>query len=231
MSLLEKIRSKIGLYLPRKRSFALNQLDLKLLAYLDFKNGFYLEAGANDGISQSNTYYFERYRNWRGILIEPIPELAEKCKINRPGSIVENCALVPFDFKEEFIEMRFCGLMSLVKGAMKSEEDELKHLEKGLAVQKNIKETYIVKVRARTLTSVLEQYGINDIDLFSLDVEGYELNVLKGLDFKRCRPNFILVEARFQDEIDTFLKPMYEPIAELSHHDKLYRSKAFSCGI
>jgi hypothetical protein len=79
-------------------------------------------------------------------------------------------------------------------------------------------------VVAATLTSVLDKYGFGAIDFLSLDVEGYELGVLKGLDFDRYRPSFMLVEARFRDEIDEFLRPIYQPIAELSHHDVLYKS-------
>ncbi|ACB49863.1 unknown [Crocosphaera subtropica ATCC 51142] len=205
------------------RSFALNNLDLKLKEYLDFGRGFFIEAGGNDGIAQSNTLYFEKHWKWKGILIEPIPELAEKCKINRPNCIVENCALVPFDYDKSDIDMYYCNLVSMVKGAQKTEEAELQHIQRGCEVQQ-IK-SYELKVPARTLTSILDQYGVKNIDLLSLDVEGFELNALKGLDFERYQPNFLLIEARFRQEIDDFLAPLYEPIANLSHHDVLYKSK------
>ncbi len=79
---------------------------------------------------------------------------------------------------------------------------------------------------ARTLTSILDQHLIQRIDLLSLDVEGFELDVLKGIDFDKYKPCFMLIEARFRDEIDSFLKPLYEPITELSYHDVLYRHNA-----
>lgn len=44
---------------------ALHELDRKLEKFLDFDGGFFVEAGANDGFAQSNTYYFERFRRWR----------------------------------------------------------------------------------------------------------------------------------------------------------------------
>jgi len=219
---------KLSSNLYGEKSFALNQLDLKLSKYLDFSNGFFIEAGANDGRLQSNTLYFEQYKNWKGILVEPLPELANQCRINRPEAIVENCALIPFDFEEDHIEMRYCGLMSLVKGALKSEQDELTHIKNGIAGQKKVEETYLVTVHARTLTSILDQNKVSKIDFFSLDVEGFELNVLKGLDFNRYTPTYILVEARYRDEIDSYLQPLYDPIAELSHHDVLYRLRAKS---
>lgn len=206
-----------------EQSFALNQLDLKLKPYLNFTSGFFIEAGANNGINQSNTLYFEKYRKWKGLLIEPIPELAKQCKVNRPNCIVESCALVPFGFEKPEIEMYYCNLMSLVKGAQKSQEADLQHLQRGEEVQQ-IK-SYELTVPARTLTSILDQYSVSQIDLLSLDVEGFELDVLKGLDFEKYQPTFLLIEARYRTEIDSFLSEKYEVIAELSHHDVLYKSK------
>ena len=66
---------------------------------------------------------------------------------------------------------------------------------------------------------------MSHIDLLSLDVEGFERQALEGLDLRRHRPRFILVEARFREEIDDLLLSHYEAIAQLSHHDVLYRTK------
>ncbi|MGK7922824.1 MAG: FkbM family methyltransferase [Trichodesmium sp.] len=201
-----------------EKSFALNQLDLKLTRYLNWENGFFIEAGANDGISQSNTLYFEKYKNWQGILIEAIPELAEKCRINRSKSVVENYALVPFDYDRDYIKMHYCNLMSFVDGAMKSEVEKEVHLRKGCQVQK-INNSYEINVPATTLTGIFDKYGVKNIDLFSLDVEGFELDVLQGIDFDRYQPKFMLIEVRYRDRkaIDSWLRPLYEPIAVLSN--------------
>lgn len=55
----------------RKRYIGLNELDRMILKYINYDGGFYVELGANDGITQSNTKHFEIYKNWTGILIEP----------------------------------------------------------------------------------------------------------------------------------------------------------------
>ena len=52
---------------------ALNDLDKKIEKYLPGRNGFFIEAGANNGIKQSNSYYFAKTLGWRGILVEAIP--------------------------------------------------------------------------------------------------------------------------------------------------------------
>ncbi len=201
-----------------RKSFALNQLDLKLVPYLNWEKGFFIEAGANDGISQSNTLYFEKYKSWQCLLIEAIPELAAKCRINRPKSAVENYALVPFDYGQNYVKMYYCNLMSFVDGAMESEEEKKVHLTTGCQVQ-NINNTYEISVPATTLTAILDKHRVENIDCFSLDVEGFELNVLQGIDFDKYQPKLILIEVRYRDRkaIESFLKPLYEPIAELSN--------------
>ena len=69
---------------------ALNNLDRKLEKYLNFEKGFFIEAGANDGYSQSNTYFLEKKRRWSGIQIEGIPKLFEKARKQRNKSVVYN---------------------------------------------------------------------------------------------------------------------------------------------
>jgi FkbM family methyltransferase len=205
------------------RSFALDQMDLKLRPFCSHRRGFFVEAGANDGVVQSNTLYYERYRGWSGLLVEPIPALAARCRRNRPRSIVESCALVAFDYPESTVRMTYCDLMSVVRGAMKSPEEEQDHVRTGAAVQGI--EPYALEAPARTLTSVLDQHVVPEIDLLSLDVEGYEANVLRGLDFDRYRPALMLVETRYRTDIDALLDPLYEPVAALTGRDILYRSR------
>jgi FkbM family methyltransferase len=206
----------------RRKSHALNNIDYKLSHYLNFSNGFFVEVGANDGVTYSNTLYFEKYKKWTGILIEPIPELAEKCKLNRPGCIVEQVALVPSSFEDPQIEMWYCNHMSVVKGAMKSEVEQMFHIKKGAEIQ-NV-ETYELKVPAKNFSDIIDKYSIKNIDFLSLDVEGFELSALRGIDFDRHRPAFMLIEARYRSEIEAYLNPIYEPIAEFSKFDVLYKA-------
>ena len=84
-----------NLFKKFKKFNAYNDLDKKLLKYINYKDGFYIDCGANDGINQSTTWFYEKTLNWRGILIEPIPQVFEMLKKNRSkDNIFVNAALV-----------------------------------------------------------------------------------------------------------------------------------------
>jgi FkbM family methyltransferase len=193
---------------------ALDQLDRKLERHLDRDGGFFVEAGANDGFTQSNTYYFERCRGWRGVLVEGIPALAAECRRNRPAAVVVEAALMASATPGQTVTMHYSGLMSAVENALGSAEATAEHISRGLAVQ-SLAATYAVEVRARTLTEVLEENcPAQEIDLLSLDVEGMEAGVLRGLDLARFAPRYLCVETRSRDEIQTILSARYR-VAEI----------------
>lgn len=210
---------------PKYSRPSLNDLDNKIAKYLNFRGGFFIEVGANDGYSQSNTYYLEKILGWQGVLIEAIPELYDRCRRQRGKAHVYNCALVAQDYEEPTVEIHFANLMSVVEGARKFSEAQAKHIADGLKAQ-DLAESYSIKVPARTLESILDELPSPlKIDFFSLDVEGYELNVLKGLNLEKYRPKYILVEATFFDEVNSFLADRYELVEKVSYHDYLYRLK------
>ena len=208
---------------------SLNNIDQKLEKYLNYRNGFFIEVGGNDGFKQSNTYYYERFQGWTGILVEGIPDLYQKCVLERPNAKVFNCALVESNFPESSVTMQYANPMSLVVGAQKSKEAEESHLQKWAEHEQKVgrdSKTYEIQVPARTLTSILDECQVQEIDLFSLDVEGYELNVLKGLDFKKYQPKYMLIEARYKDEIEKYISQYYLEVDQLSYHDFLYKCKS-----
>ena len=201
-----------------------NGFDDKLARYLNFNNGFFIELGANDGISQSNTYYLEKIRGWRGILIEPLSYLYEQAKINRKKSQIFNYACVPSDYDGTEVEITNLSLMSFVDGALHHTSEIDNQLTVGKAYL-GIETVDRVKVPARTLTEILDKCDITHIDFMSLDVEGYEASVLKGLDLEKYRPTYILIEARYRQDVEAVISPYYTAEEEFTVHDILYKRR------
>lgn len=206
----------------RYSRFALNDLDRKLEKYLSWRNGTFIEAGANDGLTQSNTYWFERFRGWRGLLVEPIPAKAQACRHNRPIATVVNSALVGSEDVKS-VSMKTANLMAFVTGGLGNSAEEDQHMKTAIAVQK-LEAIEEVEVPARRLSNILDDVGMSHIDLFSLDVEGYEIEVLKGLELDRHLPTYILVETKNLPGVLETLEQRYRKIDQFSHHDYLLQA-------
>ena len=123
-------------------------LDIKLDNLIKKQHGFYIELGANDGLTQSNTAFFEFNRNWTGLLIEPSYNMYLQCIQNRKKSIVKNYACVSNDYTLDTIQGDFTGsLMSSVDGT-----------------RLNLFKNNLIKVPALTLTNILNRQFIPKID-------------------------------------------------------------------
>ncbi len=206
---------------------SLHDLDRKLDRHIDRDGGFFVEAGANDGFEQSNTYWLERFRGWTGVLVEPVPELYREAVLERPDAHVFNCALVPFDYGADTVMMRHAGLMSIVSGSRGSEAADRAYVEPAFSL--GMESEYEIEVPVRTLSAILDEVDAPEVDLLSLDVEGFEPDVLRGLDFDRHVPKFILVEvhdvAEGRPVIEHVLSERYEALEQLSPLDLLYRRR------
>ena len=201
----------------------LNDIDNKLQKYLDYDTGFFIEAGAYDGFDQSNTYYLEKKRGWSGLLIEPIPENFSKIK-NCRSCATYNCALVSNNFVSKKVKVNYAGLMSITDFAM-PEKQQNEHIRNGMTCH-GLDTSYEVFVQALPLSKVISKFNPSKIDFVSLDVEGYENEVLKGIDFKIHRPEYFLIEERDHEKTSSFLKQHdYKCIDQFSHHDYFYHTK------
>lgn len=202
--------------LKKNKSRAINNLDIKLLPYIKkLREGFFIEAGANDGVKQSVSLYFEEYLNWRGILIEGVPMLYEACVGNRSSkNVFENSALVWPGFIGDHVEMIY-----------HSDSDGLMSAIDKIGNPKEI--TVNVNTKARTLNSILEKNKMyfKDIDLLILDIEGVERGVLEGCNFDKWKIDLLLIEEKEETGIEQYLNKWYTRIDKLSEHDYLYKRK------
>jgi FkbM family methyltransferase len=208
-----------------QRYFGLGDLDRKLEKYLDIDGGYFVELGANDGITNSNTFRFERNRNWRGTLIEPIPHKYLQCRANRPVSKVFCNACTSFEYAEKFVPIAYANLLSTPIGLESDISDPLAHAKKG-QYELDPDDTFVFGALARPLNSILIDSGAPlRIDLLSLDVEGAEMEVLKGIDHEQFRFRFMCIECRSKDRLIEFLGAQrYRLIDQLSHHDYLFKA-------
>jgi FkbM family methyltransferase len=196
---------------------ALHGMDRRLEELAGKDRGVFLEAGAHDGYTQSNTYYLERFRGWTGVLVEAVPELHAKAARRRPRSSVLQCALVAPEEAGGTVTISFGDLMSTVG-------DDGSHAEGGL--RNAGRRGYKVQVPARTLSQVLDECGIGGLDLMVLDLEGHELGALRGMDFDRHPVEHLVVEMldldRQRPAFDALLGERFSFVDRLSEDDALY---------
>lgn len=182
-------------------------LDKKLDDLINKDNGTYIELGANDGLKQSNTAFFEFTRKWKGLLIEPSLNAFNLCKVNRPNSVVINYACVSSEYDKDSICGDFNGnLMSSINGT-------------------RLNSNNLVSANTITLSNAIDKYLDNaDIDLLSLDAEGYEFEILRGLNFAKHKPKYVLIEIYnkdFKTIVDYMINNNYYLHSNLSSYNNI----------
>jgi FkbM family methyltransferase len=147
------------------------------------RTGYFVEVGANHPRFASQTWHLEQL-GWRGILIEPQPDLAENLRRQRSAQVFAVACSSPANAGQR---MTFH-----VAGALSSLERD--RMAPGAELER------VIEVPVRTLDDILaEAQAPVPFDLLSLDVEGHELKVLAGFTFARWRPRLILLEDHVGD--------------------------------
>jgi len=153
------------------------------------KNGFFVEIGCLDGIDYSNTYFFEQ-AGWKGICVEAHNDFITKLKTNRKNSTIIHCAVGEKNIDDVVFYANKIGSLSTLD---KKEEARW---------EKNYKEFFTgfeeQHVPMRTLTNIFDEQQVKEIDFISLDIEGYEVQALTGLDLNKYRPRLFIIE--YKDE-------------------------------
>jgi FkbM family methyltransferase len=221
--MLSKVKYLYGIYKEYK---GLNTLSKALIKHIEYANGYFVELGANDGISQSNTLYLERYLGWHGVLVEPNVDNYLKClKKRSPKNKIFCCACVSFDYKDKFVKIVYSNLMSVALGLETDLQDAYSHAKIGETFLKDDQKNFTFDASAKTLNVLLEEANSPKlIDLAVIDVEGAEIEVLKGIDHNKYRFKYICVESRDIDKISIYLNAYgYVLVEKLTHHDYLFK--------
>ncbi|MEI4828204.1 FkbM family methyltransferase [Bacillus sp. FJAT-53711] len=166
------------------------------------EKGFFVEIGAHDGISISNSYFFEKHKNWDGICIEPIPEVFELLRKNRKCICIEG-AISNENGNQDFLQIQ--GSLEMLSGLV--DKFDLRHKERiNIELQDCGGSCKVVKVKTYTLQSILDNHNVTHIDLLSIDTEGAELAVLQSIDFKKVKIECIVAENNYQEKsVEEFL--------------------------
>lgn len=218
---------RLRIYKQRYRSgrFGKYGMDEVLEKLLPHRNGFYVELGANDGALASNSYYFELKKQWKGVLIEPCPNLYLSCLKRRGENNYVFCnACVPFEYTDKFVSMRYSDSMTISEDLTLDIGNSDTFIESGDKYLAAGEKSFEFGARAATLNALLDEASAPFlIDFLSLDVEGAELAVLQGVDFSRYNFKFMIIECRDLEPLLNYLSPLGYVLQEkVTHHDYLF---------
>lgn len=153
----------------------------QILAAFSFQfDGFFVDVGANDPRRNSLTFPLEAM-GWKGVLVEPLRACYEQLKVARGGSQVFHCACVAPGSPGTVT--LYATHPECVAATVQKHVDEF-----------DIDYRHSETCEAKTLDTLLEAAQAPRVDLLSLDTEGNELDVLRGVDLTRYRPRLILIE-------------------------------------
>jgi len=145
------------------------------ILYKLFKNqlhGVYVDVGASDGVTFSNTYVFEKM-GWHGVCLEPHPVVFKYLKANRPGSQCFNV-----------LAGEYVGAGRYVSAG--------EGISYRVLSQQEMPGAFLVNMVS--LDFLLTILGIEAVDFISIDVEYSDYRVVQGLDLKRFNPRVVVVE-------------------------------------
>lgn len=149
----------------------------------DAATGFFVEVGANHPTVGSQSWHLEQ-AGWRGVLIEPQPDLAAFLVTARKAQVFAVACTAP-DEAGQSLPLHVDGARSAL------DRDRM---------APGAQPGYVILVPTRTLDDILEEANAPEpIDLLSVDVEGYEIEVLRGFDFDRWQPRLIVMEDHVGD--------------------------------
>ena len=151
------------------------------------KNGFFIEVGAYDGVAFSNSLFFELSRGWTGLLIEANPRAYRELLMKDRHAWTTGACISLSNQVEIGVDFLAHGML----GGLKADRFKGGSLE--MASEKD-PYVYSVKANCFPLGDMLDAIGVRKVDMFSLDVEGAELAVLKTIDFSKFEISVIVVE-------------------------------------
>jgi FkbM family methyltransferase len=186
------------------------------------RGGVFVDIGAHDGRSFSNSYLFESQRGWTGVCVEPLPQVFPRLRQNRDCICVQACVAANAGTQEFTMVSGWGEMFSCL--ASSANEERLNLIDQLIEQYGGARET--IAVPCRTLHDILADAAISDVDFLSVDTEGYELDILRTIDFSICRPRCLTIEENGREaEIHRLLGPLGYRLVERLGPDLLYVSQ------
>ncbi len=183
------------------------------------KNGKFIDIGAYDGVTFSNTYYLEKVMGWRGICVEPNPQPFGKLSSARI-SINLNCGVGEHESKMNFLAVT--GACEMLSGFTDTfDENHLNRIAECVRKYKVQERNILVPIRP--LRNILAENDLYEFDYCNIDVEGGELSVLKSIDFLKTRIKLLSVENNSGTKtVNKYLKDIGYTLIEKIGADEFY---------
>lgn len=180
------------------RSECHQDLFLETYVFKGLKNKYFVDVGAHNGDRLSNSWFFEKEREWKGICIEPHPKVFEQLKACRSAICLNICAApvdgpVQFDFIDHLQYSLHCGIIDNYK------EGHLACLKGAVGDQKIEQKT--ITLPAKSLATVFKEHNVKEVDFLSVDTEGGELEIIQSIDFNTTFVHVLSVEDLFDSDI------------------------------
>jgi FkbM family methyltransferase len=152
----------------------------------------YLDIGTNHPIYNNNTYRFYKKGSY-GVLVEPDPQLFKVIQRTRQRDICLNVGTGPSDEKSASYYIMTSHQLSTFKKDQAEDMAATNNYGK-----QRIEE--IIQVPLVAINSIMETYFPDGVDILSIDTEGYDLEILRSLDFNKYKPQIMCVETLRFDE-------------------------------
>jgi len=213
-------------FLLLKRYSARGNIDKSLIDIINKRNGFYLEVGAYNGISESVSLRFEKELKWSGLLIEPNPLHFKYLKKNRSNNICLNFICLSKEYLNKKLYIKNLNLMSHIvddKNKIYFKDYPIERINL-LAKEANLGNFKSYECKIEILENIFEKFNINIIDLAIIDVEGSELELLKGINFEKIKINYFCIESYNFEKLNQFMiNKNYEFLKKLHREDYVFK--------
>ncbi|MCB5199355.1 FkbM family methyltransferase [Loktanella sp. TSTF-M6] len=183
------------------------------------RDGTFVDIGAFNGITGSNSLYFEKWRGWTGTLVEPVKEYRDTAAMWRTAPCLPY-AISDSDGEAPFIAVtKGYTQMSGLKGTY-----DAKLLERVRADPRHAEDS--ITVPTRTLNALFDEIGVTEVDFVSLDIEGGELAALRAFDFDKYKVGVWAIENNTTArDIAALMREHGYNLAEFCGVDEIYVHK------